>query len=74
MATRPRPRSVLQVSRNEAGYVEMTLSTESEPSQEIQRFVIGSQDVVVLIEMLRRCIEEVDPEDRSTFRNLRPVP
>jgi hypothetical protein len=73
MATRSRPRTVLQVSRNEAGDIEIALTVDAESSRDKQRLVVRSEHIAALIDMLQQYVHDDDPEDRSTLRNLRTV-
>jgi hypothetical protein len=79
-----RPRTVLHVSRNGEGDVEIALVVEPGPLdlpaglgfpgvEEKRSLVVRARDVSTLVEMLERVLDEDDPEDRSTLRNLRPV-
>ncbi len=75
MKTILRPRTVLNVSRNPDGDVEISLVTgfESPAGEEKCAIVLQTQDVPFLLKMLERIVAEDDPEDRSTLRNVRPV-
>jgi hypothetical protein len=79
-----RPRTVLHVSRTGDGDIEIALVAQPGPleppaglgfpsADERRSLVVRARDVPVLIEMLERVLDEDDPEDRSTVRNLRPV-
>jgi hypothetical protein len=64
---------VLQVRRTDEGDIEIALLVDAEPPHEGQRLLVHQGDVATLIDMLRPHLEDDDPEDRSTLRNLRPV-
>jgi hypothetical protein len=77
-----RPRTVLHVSRNVAGDIEIALIAEPGSLESLaglslggekRSLVVRERDIPVLIEMLEHILDDDDPEDRSTVRNLRPV-
>jgi len=73
MPTKLRPRTVLQVSKNTEGDIEIALVTETVPDETRSMIVVRPEDVPILIDMLRGQLGEGDPDDLSTLRNLRPV-
>ena len=77
MPSSPRPRTVLEVARNNDGDVVITLVVDDLPERRTHSLTIQSHDVVVLIELLRQYLDDDpeghDPEDSTTARSLRPI-